>query len=225
MCDITFVSRASDGLLLAETWDDATANPQLHALKQQAKQVLKRIAHGPNRCSVDAGAYKYHYLVEDGVAFMTVCGASYPKKLAFSFLDDIQRAFQEELQTSFGTHAVDYRSIIETIEKPYYFVKFDRVIQRKKQDYRDPDSSRALNKLNQSLTEVTGIMRRNIEDILQRGENLEDVGRKAGDLKDASAKFKGLAKALSFRALLQQYAPLLVMCLFFLILIFWRFFL
>lgn len=66
------------------------------------------------------------YIIEDGVTFLTVCGSSYPKKLAFSFLEDIRAAFQEELQTAFGTHAVDYRSIIETIEKPYYFVKFGK---------------------------------------------------------------------------------------------------
>lgn len=68
----------------------------------------------------------FSYITEDGVTFLTVCGSSYPKRLAFSFLEDIRAAFQEELQTAFGTHAVDYRSIIETIEKPYYFVKFGR---------------------------------------------------------------------------------------------------
>ncbi|PHJ23974.1 synaptobrevin family protein [Cystoisospora suis] len=228
MGEVTFVSRSSDGLLLCETWDDIGTNPQVHALKHQAKQILKRLGHAGgstsnSKCSIDAGPFKYHYIMEDGVTFLTVCGSSYPKKLAFSFLEDIRAAFQEELQTAFGTHAVDYRSIIETIEKPYYFVKFDRTIQRKKQEYKDPDSSRAIMKLNQSLTEVTGIMRKNIDDILLRGENLEDVERKASDLKDASQKFKGLAKVLSFRALLQQYAPFLVFGLFIVIIFVWKF--
>lgn len=48
----------------------------------------------------------------------------------------------------------------------------DRTIQKKKQEFKDPQSGRALQKLNESLSEVTNIMRQNVEDILQRGEDL-----------------------------------------------------
>ena len=43
---------------------------------------------------------------------------------------------------------------METIEKPYYFIKFDRHIAKKRQEYRDPSSSKAMSRLNESLTEV-----------------------------------------------------------------------
>lgn len=50
--------------------------------------------------------------------------------------------------------------------------KLDRSIQKKKHEFKDPTSGRALQKLNESLSEVTSIMRQNVEDILQRGEDL-----------------------------------------------------
>eukprot|EP00386_Alphamonas_edax_P014370 GDKI01044179.1.p1 GENE.GDKI01044179.1~~GDKI01044179.1.p1 ORF type:complete len:225 (-),score=68.89 GDKI01044179.1:25-699(-) len=223
MCEITFISRSTDGLILVETWDDIN-NKGLQHYKTQAKQILKRLDRAPPKCSIDSGNFTFHYTVEDGVCYMTLADKNYPKKLAFAYLDEISKAFIEDLKREYGTHSVDYRSLIETIEKPYFFIKFDRVIQRKKQEYRDPRSNKAMSKLNESLAEVTQIMRQNIDDILQRGENLEDVGRKATDLRDVSKTFKDKARHLNLQALLRQYAPIAVIVLVVLVLLVWRFF-
>jgi len=204
------VARQSDGLILVETWDDVTVSRQFQSLKSQAKQILKRLHSAPANCSIDSENYTFHYLSENGVCYMTLCDRSYPKKLAFSFLSEVRRSFEEELKREFGTHSVDYRSLIETIEKPYYFIKFDRIIQRKKGDYKDPRSNRALSKLNESLSEVTDIMRKNIDEILTRGDNLDEVSRKAEDLKIHSSQFARSAKILRIQAMLQKYAPLIV---------------
>eukprot|EP00921_Rhytidocystis_pertsovi_P003064 GHVQ01005100.1.p1 GENE.GHVQ01005100.1~~GHVQ01005100.1.p1 ORF type:complete len:227 (+),score=26.01 GHVQ01005100.1:324-1004(+) len=223
MCDLTFIGRATDGLILCETWDDLTTNPSFISYKQQAKDIIKCLDPALPRCSVDSQGYTFHYMVDLGVCYMTLCERSYPKKLAFTFLDEIQRLFVEELKREFGSsQSLDYRSLVETIEKPYYFIKFDRVIQRKKQDYRDPRSDRAVDKLNESLTEVTSIMRKNITDILHRGENLEDVGRKASELKYASKQFAGMTRRLSYQAMLQQYAPCIIIALVVLVIICWK---
>merc|ERR1719345_685287 len=171
-----------DGLILVETWDDV--NNITATMKSQAKQLLKKLKDGPARCSIDgAGEFVFHYTIEDGVCYMGLWDKNYPKKLAFAFLEDIHKTFQEELKREFGTGSVDYRSHIETIEKPYYFIKFDRQITKKKAEYRDPNSSKALGRLNEHLTEVSGIMRQSFDEVILRGENLEEVGKKANALK------------------------------------------
>lgn len=204
MAHVTFIARSCDGLILVETWDDSNkVHPQQ---KQQAKQLLRKLHNMPDRCSVDGvGDYIFHYTMSNGVVYMSLFDRSYPKNLAFAFLEDIGRLFQEELQREFGSGAVDYRSRIETIEKPYYFIKFDRQITKKKAEYRDPKSSKAMGRLNENLTEVSNIMRQNIDDILTRGENLSSVGRKGQHLKDESKKFKSMAGKLSFHTMLQKY--------------------
>ncbi|KAL8274898.1 hypothetical protein Esti_001187 [Eimeria stiedai] len=232
MCDMTFVARTSDGLLLAESWSphcsssgsslEQQQQQQQQHVKQQVKQVLQRLQGGPTQGAIDAGPRKFYYCLANGLSYLVVCGASYPRKLAFCFLNDVKALFEEELKAAFGSRNVDYFAMVETIETPYFFLKFDRVLQKKRQEFDDSGSSRALSRLNESLSEVSEIMRQNIEDILQRGDNLSDVGRKASDLKSASETFKGLAKSLSFRALLQQYAPLAFVALFFLILLMWK---
>merc|ERR1719337_119938 len=161
----------------------------------------------PPRLSIEgAGEFVFHYCMEDGVCYMALFDRGYPKNLAFAFLEDIHKLFQEELKREFGTGSVDYRSHIETIEKPYYFIKFDRQITKKKAEYKDPSSSKALGRLNENLTEVSSIMRQNIEEILQRGENLSEVGKKASKLKYASKEFKGMTRTLALQTMVQKYA-------------------
>ncbi|OEH79833.1 vesicle trafficking [Cyclospora cayetanensis] len=169
--------------------------------------------------------YLRSYKMNRGITYFTVCAASYPRRLALCYLDEVCALFEDELTIAFGSRAVDFFAMIETIEAPYHFIKFERVLQKKRQEFADPGSSKALSRLNDSLAEVSDLMRQNIEEILQRGENLSDVGKKASDLKSASEKFKGLAKALSFRALVQQYAPLALVVLFFVTLLFWKLYL
>ncbi|XP_666567.1 hypothetical protein [Cryptosporidium hominis TU502] len=65
-------------------------------------------------------------------------------------------------------------------------------------------------------------MRRNVDDILLRGENLNDVERKANDLKFASLEFSRAAKKLSLHALIQKYAPILALSAIVLIIIIWK---
>ncbi|KAL8429894.1 hypothetical protein Efla_004708 [Eimeria flavescens] len=233
MCDMTFIARSSDGLLLAESWsphcsssgsslEQQQQQQQQQAIKQQVKQVLQRLHGGPSQGAVDAGPRKLYYCLANGLSYLVVCSNSYPRKLAFCFLSEVKSLFEEELKAAFGSHSVDYFAMVETIETPYYFLKFDRVLQKKRLEFEDASSSRSLSRLNESLSEVSDIMRQNINDILQRGDNLSDVGRKASDLKSASETFKGLAKSLSFQALLRQYAPLAFVLVFFLILLIWK---
>lgn len=57
---------------------------------------------------------------------MCLTDRKYPQKLAFLYLQQVADAFLAELQTQFGTGAVDHHSKIETIEKQYAFIKFGK---------------------------------------------------------------------------------------------------
>jgi vesicle transport protein SEC22 len=204
MAHVTYLARSTDGLILIETWDDKNkVSPQL---KNQAKQMLKKLHTMPPRLSVEGvGEFIFHYITHDGVCYLALFDKGYPKNLAFAFLEDVHKLFLEDLKREFGTGSVDYRSHIETIEKPYYFIKFDRQITKKKAEYKDPSSSKALTRLNENLTEVSSIMRQNIDDILHRGDSLDSMSDKARDLRDTSKQFKDTTRMLSFNVLLQKY--------------------
>merc|ERR1712187_766264 len=220
MAHVTFISRSMDGLILSETWDDDNkVSPQL---RSHAKQVLENLRLMPARGLVDGGSgCVFHYKIADGVCYMGIFDTGYPNNLAFAFIEEIHMLFQEELMKEFGTGSADHRSRIETIEKPYYFIKFERYIKKKKIEYRDSSSSKALGKLNANLVQVSGMMKQNIEQPLERGDKLEDVGRKAANLKYASHDYKGTARMLNVQSLLQKHAiPVMVVLVFLIIICF-----
>jgi len=115
----------------------------------------------------------------------------------------------EELKRHYGTTgSVDYRSQIETIQKPYFFITFDRAVQKKRAEYRDPNSTSAVTKLNEGLAEVNSIVRKSLEDIIARGDALEDVSSRATTLRDEAKKFAINAKVLNVQAMLRKYGIL-----------------
>lgn len=53
------------------------------------------------------------YLIADNVTYLVITDKSYPRKLAFSYLDEISKEFQ-----------VSYGAKVDTVRKPYAFVGF-----------------------------------------------------------------------------------------------------
>lgn len=70
-------------------------------------------------------------------------------------------------------HGQQWLSKVETVSHPYAFIKFDKVIQRKRKDYADPNSRQNMAKLNEGITDIHNIMKKNINEVLNRGERLD----------------------------------------------------
>eukprot|EP00955_Chlamydomonas_euryale_P069519 360479-Chlamydomonas_euryale.AAC.5 len=62
---------------------------------------------------ITGGKFMFHYLIERGIVFLTLTDRSYPKKLAFQYL--------EELCTEFCNL---YGTQVDTVSRPYAFIKF-----------------------------------------------------------------------------------------------------
>jgi hypothetical protein len=50
------------------------------------------------------------YLISDGVCYLTLTDKSYPKRLAFLFLEEISRDFVADLQEEYGDEFVIFLS-------------------------------------------------------------------------------------------------------------------
>merc|ERR1711934_350383 len=166
MVKLTMIVRLSDGLPLCEGLElDKIANMEMY--KQQAKSVIKSLAQTrtaavPPKMTVESGNYHFHYLTNAGVCYFTLAEKGYPKKLAYQYLDELFREF-----TSL------YHSEIESVARPYAFIKFDKFIQKTRKLYLDTRTQRNLSKLNSELNEVQSIMTKNIQEVLGQGEKLE----------------------------------------------------
>jgi len=198
---LTLIARVTDGLPLAEGLD-TDKDADLEYYKQQAKTLFKKMSQGPppaSRMSYESGPYFLHYLIEGGVCYLTLCERGYPKKLAYQYLEDLQREF----------HTQNHGQV-ETVARPYAFIKFDTFIQKTKRLYLDTRTTRNLNKMNEELAEVQQIMTRNIQDVLGQGERLDHVSRMSSNLASESKRYERRAKDLSRQALIRKYVPLAV---------------
>ncbi len=126
------------------------------------------------------------YLIAGNVVYLTIAEKSYPRKLAFLYLDELSKEF-----------ANSYGSKVETVRKPYAFVGFgtlrlagphsirliffhtDTFMSKTARLYRDTRTASAtssnLDQLNGELQDVTRIMTKNMEELLWRGDSLDSA--------------------------------------------------
>ncbi|KAK0190758.1 protein transport protein Sec22 [Armillaria gallica] len=214
----TIIVRASDSLPLAASVDDEQTEQALQEHKQQSKLICRRIT--PNsepRCSIESGQYTLHYLISDNVIFLTIADKSYPRKLAFSYLDELSKEF-----------ATTYGPKVESVRKPYAFVGFDTFMSKTARLYRDTRTANAaasgLDRLNDDLQDVTRIMTKNMEELLWRGDSLDRMSQLSTSLRADSEKYRKAARNINWQAMLRQYAPVGAIALILIIFVYWRFF-
>lgn len=109
-----------------------------------------------------------------------------------------------------------------SVATPYPYIKFDKQIQRMRKEYNDPNSKHATSRLNVELQDVTTIMKKNIQDVLDRGQRLETTQEYSAKMVSDSKKFAWGAKKLNKLALLRKWAPIVFLVLFVLLFIYIR---
>ncbi|WVO12597.1 hypothetical protein L204_100202 [Cryptococcus depauperatus] len=224
MVKSTTIFRVQDALPLAASVDDETTEKALTEYKQQSKLIFRRLnANSEPACSIESGAYTLHYLIVDKAIYMCFCDNAYPRKLAFSYLDELSKEFQRS-----------YGDKIDGATRPYVFMGFDTFISKTTRLYRDSRSltqqdnpsapSSRLDQLNENLKDVTQIMTKNMEDLLWRGDSLDRMSQLSTSLRSESVKYRKAARNINLQALIRKWAPIGGIGLFFILFIWWRFF-
>ncbi|KAL1960027.1 hypothetical protein VTO42DRAFT_199 [Malbranchea cinnamomea] len=205
-----------DGLMLAASVDDEQAEAELSEIKSQAKIIFRRLnRNSEKQASIESGQYNLHYIIKDDICFLCVADRTYPRKLAFTYLEDLATEFTTTYPAS---------QYLSPNLRPYAFVEFDTFIQRTKKTYQDARATANLDRLNDELRDVTKVMTKNIEDLLYRGDSLERMGEMSGRLREDSRKYRKAAVRINWELLLKQYGPFGAVGFVILILLWWRFF-
>eukprot|EP01016_Furgasonia_blochmanni_P051881 TRINITY_DN821_c0_g2_i2.p2 TRINITY_DN821_c0_g2~~TRINITY_DN821_c0_g2_i2.p2 ORF type:complete len:134 (-),score=26.09 TRINITY_DN821_c0_g2_i2:184-585(-) len=109
----------------------------------------------------------------------------------------------QEVRNHYGTGA-DYRLKIESIEDAYYFLKFERIIKKKRAEFSDVRSNANTERLKNELYSVHNIMSQNIDLVLDREKNLNQMSDKASNLKMHSKQFRDKSKDLAWSMWLRK---------------------
>ena len=126
----------------------------------------------------------YAMRTSDNIGSTIICDEEYPKRVAIEFLlkiIDNFKIFLREKKIDLNTYNVDTD------------LKFD-YIKNEIEGWQDPSKKDGIMKLQDELNDVMDIMKKNIEELLKREENLESLVIKSKDLNDTSKDFYIRAK-------------------------------
>ena len=217
------ISRKSDGLIYCEVMDEEDNDKNFWYVRTQAQEFLKNIKSKENLCTVniDSQSYIMHYKINENIVFLVITKKKYPEKLAFCFLNEIDDGFTEELKNQFGTQSVSYYSKLETIDRANYFLRFEKFIKKKRNEFLDVDDNSNIERLNREISDVHNIMKDNINLIIDRDRNMNSINSLSESIKDNSGKFERTAKQTKLKMLLAKYAIYIsIFAIIFLIIIF-----
>ncbi|KAF1966446.1 protein transporter SEC22 [Bimuria novae-zelandiae CBS 107.79] len=217
MIEHTVVSRLEGSLVLCASTELRELDPELNEVINKAKLVQRRLNRNSEpQGTIESGKYTYHYSINDryDLAFLCICNRSYPRKLAFTYLSDLQTEFENNYKPE---------SYSSPTLRPYALNGFDKYIQQTKETYQDTRATQNLDKLNSELKDVTKVMTKNIEDLLYRGDSLERMGDMSSRLREDSRKYRKAAVRINWELLLKQYGPFGALGFIIIFFIWWRF--
>ncbi|MCD9560790.1 hypothetical protein HAX54_019585 [Datura stramonium] len=171
MVKVTIIGRVSDGMPLAQGPRHVVHHDDvLTTYKQQAEFILKEISlqalPSSNMTILVDHQYCFNYMVENGICYLTLCESSYPRKLAFHYLQDLRQEFER----------LD-RSLVDRVTKPYTFIKLDTIIGNITKQYVDTRTQANLSKLNAHRQKDLVIGTQELSLITERRRRVEMIER------------------------------------------------
>ncbi|SCM08645.1 SNARE protein, putative [Plasmodium chabaudi chabaudi] len=121
---------------------------------------------------------------ETDISVLVLTTKSYPMRIAFGLIDNAQRLFQQNCRGR-------YEHVISDLSEGALFTSELNELLKK---YQNPSEADRLSRVQKDLDEVRDVMLKNIEDLLQRGEKLDDLMKKSQDLSNSSYQFYRQAK-------------------------------
>ncbi|KAK8806670.1 hypothetical protein WA538_000765 [Blastocystis sp. DL] len=220
---LTSIGRVTDGLVFVTSMvSTVEAGRDIDSYKDESKRVLKSLSSSSAaQMQLMSGDLCFSYIIDENLCFLTLTEKNLSKRTIFAYLDDVKNTFLNYLQNE---HKDEWRTVIATMARPYAFARFDKEIQQKRRQYDNQSGNLdSYNQINESLIDIQNIMRKNIDEVVQRVEKLDHVSDASLQMLDDSKKFKWGAKKLNYVTLLKKYAPLAGLVIFVAAVLYFRF--
>lgn len=128
-----------------------------------------------------------HTIVEDGLCYLCISNKEMGRRVPYLYLDAIKAKFQ-------GSSVLYQRSQAAT--QLELNRNFSNTIADFMNDFNDGKGDK-LSTLQNQVGEVTGVMKQNIEKVLERGDKLDDLVEQSDNLQAGAATFKTTSKRIS----------------------------
>lgn len=121
------------------------------------------------------------FVVLNGLAAVVVTDKEYPERVAFSLLGKVIVEFESEFGQAWRDVAQD-----QNLEPLF--------LKEALNEFQDPRKADKLVAIQEDLSEITQVMRQNLEELVSRGESLDSLMAKSEDLSHRSSELHRKAK-------------------------------
>ena len=151
-----------------------------------SRTIAGRIPLG-NKASItlenDVG--KCHcWVTQDGIAATAITDNEYPERAAYTLLNKLIMEFRDTFQP---------QGLLDRDLTEDHPVEFER-IETYLREWQNPHEADKLLRIERELQDVQDIVHQNLQDLLKRGEAMEDLMQKSNDLNQVSVDFYRKAK-------------------------------
>ena len=129
-----------------------------------------------DKVSFDSGKYVYHTYVSHNLVYLCVTESFFDKNIAFNCLFELEQKL----------HSMGLVEVAQTAG-PYALRSFSETMLLVLAQYSSND---VLGRMESQVEEVAGVMRQNIDKVVQRGENLDNLTERSDLLAHASTDFR-----------------------------------
>lgn len=220
--ETTTIFQYSTGTPLAASSDDST-DFGLIEVKKKLRGVVSAVTNGDQAVegSLDDGEYTVHYFAdrESDIVVVVVTKVGFPGQLVSSYIAELHGEF---------THVYSPEMTACTSRgemlRPYQFMSFETFISKTKRVYADTRAKDGLGDVANQLRDVKNIMHKNISDLLNRGEELNELQNLSNTLRSQSLKYKKYAGKINWDLFVKKWTPVAIISFFILLLIIYRWF-
>lgn len=216
--ETTTIFQYSTTTPLAASSDDSNDGALLD-VKRKLKQIISTICSPdqPEIGNITSPPFTIHYSADraNDLLVVVITKTGFPDQLALSYIAELHDEFTH-------VHTPEMKKCIDRGEmiRPYQFMQFETFISKTKKVYADSRAKDGLNDISNQLRDVKHIMNKNINDLLNRGEELNNLHDLSSALKEQSIKYKKFAKKINWDLFVKKYTPVAIVGLVFLLLIY-----
>jgi len=150
--------------------------------------VLSDLSFNMNRkTTVPQDNFLVHTTIEDGLCYLCISNKEMGRRVPYLYLDAIRNKFKE----STGLYQRSQAATQFELNR-----NFSRNLGDMMNDFNDGKGDQ-LSTLQNQVGEVTGVMKQNIDKVLERGDKLDDLVDKSDNLQAGAATFKTTSKRIS----------------------------
>ena len=161
-------------------------------------KMLERLPRHDTRVSYQFESSFYHFLVENEIVYLCITDSTYQGRTVFGFLGDVRDKFKSQFAGS------DKKYPAKTELTPKNCNKFNAVLFAESKTYNDNPEADKIGRIKEQIDSVKQVMLENLDNVIERGERIENLCDKTEQLKEEAIGFHSNARTLKRRMIMRN---------------------